>query len=143
MSQVFISKKSRNSGSIISLKGHYYSNYNDKCFQEIAQIKAIHVRATMGHQLLITLTVPDVWCDKANDWAWFAIKVNGEILTRGLITSGADGQRVPISLQTVVDVKDDHDYEIKAAWCNGAETENRNCYIGEYSEAVLTVLQLD
>lgn len=143
MSQVFISKKSRNSGSDVKLSGHYYNNNDDKCFQEIAQIKAIQVKATMGNQLLITLTVPDVWCDKANDWAWFAIKVNGEILTRGLIASGANGQRVPISLQTVVEVKADHDYEIKAAWCNGEGTENRNCNIGGYSEAVLTVLQLD
>ena len=57
--------------------------------------------------------------------------------------SGKDGQRVPMTLQTVIDVNTSQHFVIKAMWCNENGTENRNCFIGEYSEAVLTVLVLD
>lgn len=143
MSQLFISTKRRNSGSAIEIRGHYYNNNDDNCFQEITQIQPITLKAIAGNQLLITLNIPDTWCDKAGDWGWFAVKVNEKIVTRGLQAAGSDAQRVPITLQTVVDVDSEKDFVIKAMWCNGGGTENRRCYIGEYSEAVLTVLLLD
>lgn len=143
MSQLFISSKKRNSGSVIKIKGHYYDNNNDFCFQEIKEIAPVSVKATIGNQLLVTLNVPDTWCDKAGDWAWFAIKIGDKIVTRGLYSSARDEQRVPITLQTVISVNSEQSFIVKAMWCNGAGTEFRNCNIGEYSEAVLTVLLLD
>ena len=95
------------------------------------------------YQLLITLNVADTWCDKAGDGAWFAISVNDEIAARGLYICGINGQRVPITLQTAVFIDLPQKTIIKALWCNNGGTENRFCYIGEYSEAVLTVLEVD
>lgn len=142
MSQILIASKKRNSSSY-SIKGHYYNNGSDACFQIIPGIPSIVVEARMGNQLLITLNVPDTWCDKAGDGAWFAISVNDKIVGRGVYYCGKDGQRVPITIQAVVDVTSNLRYSVKAMWCNEAGTEDRNCYIGQYSETTLTVLQLD
>ncbi len=143
MSQLFISSKKRNFGSVIKIKGRYYNNSNDVCFQEIEQMAPILLKANVGNQLLITLNVPDTWCDRAGDGGWFAIKVNDTIATRGVYYSAMDGQRVPIVLQTVVDIHSEQNVVVKAMWCNENGTQNRNCNIGEYSETVLTVLLLD
>lgn len=143
MSQLYFSSKKRNNGSILQIRGHYYANNRNDCFQPIGQLSPISFSVVKGNQLLITLNVPDTWCDKAGDGAWFAISVNDEIKSRGVYYSGKDGQRVPITLQTVVDVEEDHSYIIKGLWCNESGTENRNCNIGEFSETVLTVLVLD
>lgn len=143
MSQLFSSSKQRNSGSIIKIRGHYYNNGNDGCFQAIELIRPISIDAQNGNQLLITLNITDTWCEKAGDGAWFAISVNNMIKRRGVYYSGKDGQRVPITLQTVIDVNGNQHFDIKGMWCNENGTENRYCCIGEYSEAVLTVLVLD
>lgn len=143
MSQLFISSKQRNSGSVIKIRGHYYDNNNNACFQEIEQIKPISIEAQNGNQLLITLNITDTWCEKAGDGGWFAISVNNEIKRRGVYYSGKDGQRVPITLQTIIDVNTNQKFVIKGMWCNEGGSQNRECCIGEYSEAVLTVLVLD
>lgn len=143
MSKLFISKKRRSLVSPIKIHGHYYDNKVDSCFQEIGQIAPIIINAEMGNQLLITLNVPDTWCDKAGDGAWFAISVNDQIVARGVYYCGIDGQRVPITVQTVIDAATDERYIVRAMWCNERGTQDRNCSIGEYSETTLTVLQLD
>lgn len=143
MSQLYFSSKRRNNGSILTTRGHYYANDKNFCFQPIEQLSPISLDAVRGNQLLITLNVPDTWCDKAGDGGWFAISVNDEIKTRGVYYSGMDGQRVPITLQTVVDVDDNQRFVIKGMWCNENGTQDRGCHIGEYSETVLTVLVLD
>ena len=126
MSQLYFSSKKRNNGSILQIRGHYYANNRNDCFQPIGQLSPISFNAVKGNQLLITLNVPDTWCDKAGDGAWFAISVNDEIKSRGVYYSGKDGQRVPITLQTVVDVEEDHSYIIKGLWYNESGTESRN-----------------
>lgn len=107
------------------------------------QIAPIVINAEKGNQLLITLNVPDTWCDKAGDGAWFAINVNDQIVARGVYYCGIDGQRVPITVQTVIDSTINQRYVVKAMWCNEHDTQDRKCCIGGYSEATLTVLQLD
>lgn len=79
MSQLYFSSKKRNNGSILQIRGHYYANNRNDCFQPIGQLSPISFSAVKGNQLLITLNVPDTWCDKAGDGAWFAISVNDEI----------------------------------------------------------------
>ena len=143
MSKLFSSSKRRNSGSAIKIQNHYYKNNDNACFQVIDQIAPISVDTKPGNQLLITLSIPDTWCDKAGDGGWFAISVNNEIKGRGVYYSGKDGQRVPITIQTVLDANSNQHFTIKAMWCNENGTEGRACYIGEYSEAVLTVLLLN
>lgn len=142
MSQILTVSKKRNAGAF-SIKGHYYNNGNDACFQPIPEIPPIVVEARMGNQLLITLNAPDTWCDKAGDGAWFAISVNDKIVGRGVYYCGKDGQRVPITVQAVIGATTEQRFIVKAMWCNENGTENRNCYIGEYSETTLTIVQLD
>ena len=88
MSQLYFSSKKRNNGSILQIRGHYYANNRNDCFQPIGQLSPISFSAVKGNQLLITLNVPDTWCDKAGDGAWFAISVNDEIKSRGVYYSG-------------------------------------------------------
>ncbi|WP_455628722.1 hypothetical protein [Parabacteroides chinchillae] len=141
--KLLMSSKKRNS-SAIGIQGHYYNNNNDACFQEITPIAPISFKASKGNQLFITLTIGDTWCDKAGDGAWFAIKVNNNIVARGLYTCGMDGQRVPITLQTMVNITSpEENITVKAMWCNNGGTDNRYCSIGGFSEAVLTVLVND
>jgi hypothetical protein len=92
---------------------------------------------------LITLNVPDTWCEKAGDGAWFGISVNNEVKVRGVYYVGKNGQRVPMSLQAVVNVNSYEHLTIKAVWCNEKGTADRSCCIGEYSEATLSVLVID
>lgn len=113
-------------------------------FTQIALLNPISVEAEKDSQLLITLTVPDTWCDVAGEGAWFAIKAGSpgtnNIVARGLYTCGIAGQRVPIVLQALVDITCDQPVEVVAQW---HATGNAPCYIGSASETVLTVLVND
>lgn len=122
-----------------SVRGRYYNNGDDGSFQNITGFNAVKVNAAKGSQLLITLTVPDTWCDKAGDGAWFGIKVGGKVIARGLYSVASDGQRIPVTLQTVLDVDNDKVIEIQPVWCNTNGAQGA-CHIGSYSESVLTVL---
>lgn len=142
--KVCMSSKKGNNGSVAKIQGHYYNNNDDSCFQEINEMAPISIKACKGNQLLITLTVLDTWCEKAGDGAWFAIKVNNKIVARGLYSVAMDGQRVPITLQAMVDVTSlEEDVTIRAMWCNCEGTSGRACCIGEFSESILTVLVND
>lgn len=119
----------------IALKGYPYGD-----FQKIKNFAPVLYDAKKGEQLLITLTIPDTWCDKAGDRAWFAIKVNNSVVAKGLYSCGIDLQRVPISLQTVIEVDSDKSFVIEAAWCNNDNDRVHACYIGSREDTILTVV---
>lgn len=134
-----VSTKKRHSGSV-QIQGCGYNDNDRNCFKGISGLNPIKLPDNKFSQVLITLTVPDTWCDQAGDGAWFAIKVNNEIVARGLYTCGMNGQRVPITLQAAVDLTDNEDYQIEGMWCNTNGTNKRPCYIGDFSETVLSVI---
>lgn len=110
-------------------------------FVQIDKLDSISVKVKKDSQLLITLTVPDTWCDTAGKGAWFAIQIDKKsIVARGLYTCGIKGQRVPIVLQALVDITSDSEVEVVAQWHS---IENATCNIGSASETVLTVLVND
>lgn len=120
----------------ISIAGVPYAN-----FQRIKNFAPILYNAKQGEQLLITLSIPDTWCDRAGDGAWFAIKVNGAIVARGLYSCGINGQRVPMNLQAVIEVDSNKSFEIEAGWCN-FDTKGI-CYIGRLGDTILTTIVND
>lgn len=139
--KILISSKPRNKQGTVQIKGNIYSNGTDSCFEEIKEINPVIKTFPKGTILLITLNVTDNWCDTEGNGAWFGISVNNVIKARGLYTTARNNQRIPITLQTVVEVTEDKtETEIKAMWCN---TGQGTCHIGEYSEATLTIVYED
>lgn len=120
----------------IPITGIPYPNY-----QKIKGFSPVLYNAKKGEQLLITLNIPDTWCERAGDGAWFAIKANGAVIASGLYSCGINKQRVPICLQTVIEVDSNKSFEIEAAWCNFDKTGT--CYVGRIGDTILTVIVND
>jgi len=107
-------------------------------FQNIPGL-SIAADAAAGDQFLVTLTVPDTWNNTAGGGGWFAITSNSNIVARGLFTGAVANQRVPISLQMVVNATTTGTYHFAAQFCcevHGVLT------LGAWSQAVLTVLRV-
>ena len=46
MSQLYFSSKKRNNGSILQIRGHYYANNRNDCFQPIGQLSPISFKSS-------------------------------------------------------------------------------------------------
>lgn len=137
--KIFMSSNGRNQNET-SIRRAYYNNSDDSCFRNIDGFAPVKVNVPAGTPLLVTLVIPDTWCDRPGELAWFGIKANKKIVARGCYSSAMGGQRVPFTLQTVIAA--DGNMEIQPVWCNAAGTQDA-CHIGAYSESVLTVLVND
>lgn len=91
-----------------------------------------------ANPVLITLTVPNTWNSEAGGGTWFAIKAQGKIIARGLYTCAVDGQRMPITLNTVYQANNSgENTNFQVFWCtNGKGTG----FIEANSNANLTIL---
>ena len=126
-----------NSLTYVAIAAPQTTNSIYPTFQNIPGM-SFTVGAAVGDQFLVTLTAPDTWNDTAGGRGWFAITCNSNIIARGLF-SGAAGQRVPLSLQTVFTANQTGTYHFEAQFCweiHGA------LHIGGWSETVLTALRI-
>lgn len=107
-------------------------------FQDIPGM-SMKADAAAGDQFLVTLTAPDTWNDTEGGGGWFAIVFNKNIVARGVFTTGAPGQRVPISLQTVVTVAKTGTCQFSAKFCCAFKG---SVVVGAFSQTVLTALRV-
>ncbi len=141
MAELYIIKKDRvKSASSYRTTELVHHNNDDSTFEDLPLKKSpLKIPLKKGDKLLITLTAPDTWNNTKNYGTWFGIELNDKILGKGVYFVAEDGQRVPISIQTVYEATEDITCIIKGKWatCKGGKS-----FIGAYSETTLTVLKI-
>lgn len=91
----------------------------------------LSVNAKRGDKLHVVLTVSDTWHDTVGAGTWFEIVQEGVgIISNGITSSGSPDQRVPITLQAVVDVGRDGPIDFWGGyhvWNNGTSYLGATC----------------